>query len=255
MTEMEAMRARHSVRQYENRPLAKAQVTALQQEIGACNALSGLHIQLVTDEPRAFSGLMARYGKFSGVRNYIALVGKKGPGLDEACGYWGEKLVLTAQMLGLNTCWVALTYKKVPGAFAVDPDEKLALVIALGYGATQGVPHKSRWAFGLLAVYCFALPFMPNFIALAAMQFLGGCGGTSTFSIIMSDAIRDVPGEQRSTAMGFYQSVYAVGIMAGPALMGGLIDAFTITPAFAIVGAVCVVTAAAYPLIRRFAER
>ena len=144
MTEMEAMRARHSVRQYENRPLAKAQVTALQQEIGACNALSGLHIQLVTDEPRAFSGLMARYGKFSGVRNYIALVGKKGPGLDEACGYWGEKLVLTAQMLGLNTCWVALTYKKVPGTFAVDPDEKLALVIALGYGATQGVPHKSR---------------------------------------------------------------------------------------------------------------
>ena len=109
--------------------------------------------------------------------------------------------------------------------------------------------------FGLLAVYCFALPFMPNFLALAAMQFLGGCGGTSTFSIIMSDAIRDVPNEQRSTAMGFYQSVYAVGIMAGPALMGGLIDAFTITPAFAIVGAVCVVTAAAYPLIRRFAER
>ena len=109
--------------------------------------------------------------------------------------------------------------------------------------------------FGLLAVYSFALPFMPNFLALAAMQFVGGCGGTSTFSIIMSDAIRDVPNEQRSTAMGFYQSVYAVGIMAGPALMGGLIDAFTITPAFAIVGAVCVVTAAAYPLIRRFAER
>lgn len=109
--------------------------------------------------------------------------------------------------------------------------------------------------FGLLAVYSFALPFMPNFLALAAMQFVGGCGGTSTFSIIMSDAIRDVPGEQRSTAMGFYQSVYAVGIMAGPALMGGLIDAFTITPAFAIVGAVCVVTAAAYPLIRRFAQR
>ena len=109
--------------------------------------------------------------------------------------------------------------------------------------------------FGLLAVYSFALPFMPNFLALAAMQFVGGCGGTSTFSIIMSDAIHDVPNEQRSTAMGFYQSVYAVGIMAGPALMGGLIDAFTITPAFAIVGAVCVVTAAAYPLIRRFAQR
>ena len=144
MTEMEAMRARHSVRQYTDKPLEEAQIAALRQEIEACNALSGLHIQLVTDEPKAFGGLMAHYGKFSGVRNYIALVGKKGPGLDEACGYWGEKLVLAAQALGLNTCWVALTYKKVPGAFLVDPGEKLALVIAVGYGATQGVPHKSR---------------------------------------------------------------------------------------------------------------
>ena len=146
MTEMEAMRARHSVRQYTDKPLEEAQIAALRQEIEVCNALSGLHIQLVTDEPKAFGGLMAHYGKFSGVRNYIALVGKKGPGLDEACGYWGEKLVLAAQALGLNTCWVALTYKKVPGAFQVDPGEKLALVIAVGYGATQGVPHKSRLA-------------------------------------------------------------------------------------------------------------
>ena len=146
MTEMEAMRARHSVRQYTDKPLEEAQITALQQEIEACNAQSGLHIQLVTDEPKAFGGLMAHYGKFSGVRNYIALVGKKGPDLDVKCGYWGEKLVLAAQALGLNTCWVALTYKKVPGAFKVDPGEKLALVIAVGYGATQGVPHKSRLA-------------------------------------------------------------------------------------------------------------
>ena len=144
MTEMEAMRARHSVRQYTDKPLEEAQIAALRQEIEVCNALSGLHIQLVTDEPKAFGGLMAHYGKFSGVRNYIALVGKKEPRLDEACGYWGEKLVLAAQALGLNTCWVALTYKKVPGAFKVDPGEKLALVIAVGYGATQGVPHKSR---------------------------------------------------------------------------------------------------------------
>lgn len=144
MTEMEAMRVRHSVRQYTDKPLEEAQIAALRQEVEACNALSGLHIQLVTDEPKAFGGLMAHYGKFSGVRNYIALVGKKGPDLDVKCGYWGEKLVLAAQALGLNTCWVALTYKKVPGAFQVDPGEKLALVIAVEYGATQGVPHKSR---------------------------------------------------------------------------------------------------------------
>lgn len=144
MTDMEAMRARHSVRQYENKPLSDKQAAALRQEVEACNALSGLHIQLVTDEPKAFSGMMAHYGKFSGVTNYIALVGKKGPGLDEACGYYGERLVLEAQKLGLNTCWVALTYKKVSGAFKLDQGEKLALVIAVGHGAMQGVPHKSK---------------------------------------------------------------------------------------------------------------
>ena len=71
----------------------------------------------------------------------------------------------------------------------------------------------------------------------------------------MSAAIRDVPDEQRSTAMGFFQSVYAIGIMAGPSVMGTLIDWFNITPAFSIVGVVCVLTAAAYPLISRFMRR
>ena len=107
--------------------------------------------------------------------------------------------------------------------------------------------------FSLLALYCFLLPQMKSFFGMTVMQFLGGCGGTSV--LIMSAAIRDVPDEQRSTAMGFFQSVYAIGIMAGPSVMGTLIDWFRITPAFSIVGVVCVLTAAAYPLISRFMRR
>ena len=141
---MEAMRARHSVRQYQNKPLEAEAVSALQAEIAACNQQSGLHIQLVTGEPKAFDSFLAHYGKFSGVTNYIALIGKKGAQLDEMCGYYGERLALKAQQLGLNTCWVALTYRKVKEAFVVNPGEKLRLVIALGYGATQGAPHKSK---------------------------------------------------------------------------------------------------------------
>lgn len=144
MTVMEAIAQRHSVRQYKDTPLSEEIVAALQREIDACNADSGLHIQLVVNEPRAFQGLMAHYGKFSGVKNYIALIGKKGPDLDELCGYYGERLVLLAQQLGLNTCWVALTYSKVKSAYQVGPGEKLCLVIALGYGAVQGAAHKSK---------------------------------------------------------------------------------------------------------------
>ena len=141
---MEVMKARHSVRQYTDKPLGKEILDALQQEIDACNKESGLHIQLITDEPKAFDSFMAHYGKFNGVRNYIALVGKKGRQLDEQCGYYGERLVLKAQQLGLNTCWVAMTYKKIPGTFSTAADEKVTVVIALGYGKTQRSAHKSK---------------------------------------------------------------------------------------------------------------
>lgn len=144
--EMEAMKERHSVRQYEDRPLDQNAVAALQEEISACNREGGLHIQLVTNEPKAFDGFMAHYGKFSGVRNYIAMIGKKGPDLEEKCGYYGERLVLKAQQLGLNTCWVAMTYSKIKTAFTVADGEKLCIVISLGYGKMNGVPHKSKSA-------------------------------------------------------------------------------------------------------------
>ena len=144
MDNTELMKARHSVRQYMETPLEEGVINALEKEIDACNDESGLHIQLVKNEPKAFSGFMAHYGKFSGVTNYIALVGKKTAVLDEACGYYGERLVLKAQELGLNTCWVALTYKKVPSAFEIRRGEKLALVIVLGYGKTQGAAHKTK---------------------------------------------------------------------------------------------------------------
>ena len=141
---MQAMKNRHSVRQYTDKPLDGQIIKELQAEIDFCNKQSGLHIQLVTDEPKAFDSFMAHYGKFSGVTNYIALIGKKGDRLDELCGYYGERLVLKAQQLGLNTCWVAMSYKKVNGAFQINKGEKLTVVIALGYGKTQGVQHKSK---------------------------------------------------------------------------------------------------------------
>lgn len=140
----EAMEARHSVRQYTDQRLSAEIISDLQKEIDDCNKESGLHIQLVTNEPKAFDGFMAHYGKFSGVTDYIAMIGKKGPALDETCGCYGERLVLKAQQLGLNTCWVALTYSKIKTAFQVCSGEKLCVVIAIGYGVTQGVPHKTK---------------------------------------------------------------------------------------------------------------
>lgn len=141
---IEAIEKRHSVRQYTDEAIAPEVLAALRAEISDCNREGGLHIQLVTDEPRAFDSFRAHYGKFSGVRNYIALIGPKSSRLDELCGYYGERIALRAQQLGLNTCWVAMTYKKVPGAFTVAPGERLTVVLSLGHGKTQGVAHVSK---------------------------------------------------------------------------------------------------------------
>ena len=139
-----AMKERHSVRSYKSEPIADELLAVLQDEIDDCNREGNLHIQLITNEPKAFDSFMAHYGKFSGVTNYIALIGKKSPDLEEKCGYYGERLVLKAQSLGLNSCWVAMTYKKIPGTFTLDAGEKLTVVIAIGYGKTTGVAHKSK---------------------------------------------------------------------------------------------------------------
>jgi hypothetical protein len=156
---MDIMRERHSVRQYKDQKIEAEKRAALEQVIGECNAESGLHIQIIYDEPKCFDSFMAHYGKFSGVSNYIALVGKKNDGLDETAGYYGERIVLRAQELGLNTCWVAMTHGK--SAAEIKGGEKLACLIAIGYGVDQGVPHTSR----PVAEVCSCADDMPDWFA------------------------------------------------------------------------------------------
>ncbi len=144
MTLSEAIKTRHSVRSYTNKKIEGDTLARLQEVIKECNDKSGMHIQLCLNEPKAFSGMMARYGKFNNVNNYIALVGKKKGNIEETYGYYGEKIVLEAQILGLNTCWVAMSYSKGKSQAVIGPEEKLFMVISVGYGQTQGVPHKVK---------------------------------------------------------------------------------------------------------------
>ena len=144
MTLQEAIEARHSVRAYKEMPLEAEASKRLEDEIAAVNSDGRLHIQLIQDEPKAFQGTLAKYGKFRGVANYIVMAGRKGADLDERIGYYGEHLVLLAQTLGLNTCWVGLSYKRIPGTYVLEEDEVIKAYIAIGYGETQGAGHKVK---------------------------------------------------------------------------------------------------------------
>lgn len=138
---IELMKERHSVRQYTDKKIEKEKREVLNALIAKINQKAGLHIQIIYDEPKCFNSMMAHYGKFDGVNNYIALVREKSKP-DEALGYYGEQIVLKAQELGFNTCWVAMTHGKSKAQ--IDKGEKLVCLISLGYGKTAGAAHKSK---------------------------------------------------------------------------------------------------------------
>ena len=143
MTLLEAIQSRQSVKKYIDKPIEEKLVSILQEKVNEVNVKGNLHIQLVTNEPKAFKGKMA-YGNFSGVTNYFAMVGKKADDLSERIGYYAEQLVLLAETLGLKTCWVGLTYNNIKEAYEKADDEKLCCMIALGYGDDPGRNMKRK---------------------------------------------------------------------------------------------------------------
>ena len=141
----ELIKSRHSVRQFKDIPIAEDIRKQLDEMVAEVNEESGLRIQVIYDDPECFDTFLSHYGKFKNAVNYIAIVGdKKTEKLEELGGYYGQKLVLAAQGMGLNSCWVGGTYGK--GKCKVDKDkgDKLICVIALGYGENEGTKHKSK---------------------------------------------------------------------------------------------------------------
>ena len=141
----DAIKERHSVRQYTGQPIADDLKGQLNRLIDECNSESGMNIQLICNDPECFNTLLAHYGKFKNADHYIALVGRKDrPDLDETAGYFGQKIVLAAQQMGLNTCWVAGTFGRSKCKAVVGANERIVCVISIGYGVTAGSRHGSK---------------------------------------------------------------------------------------------------------------
>lgn len=149
---LEIMRARHSVRAYEDKPIEEEKRKVLDDLIKKLNTEHDTNVQIFYDDVDGFKNAEVHYGNFSGCKNYIALVAKSA----ESAGYVGEMLALKAQELGLNTCFVAMSYRRgaVKAKIRASEGEKLQCSIALGYGKTQGTPHKNKSLKSVLKVVC-----------------------------------------------------------------------------------------------------
>lgn len=141
---LEAIKTRHSVRRYTEQPISAQDRDELNSFIDEVNKESGLSIRIIYDDPKGFDSRLARYGHFKNVNNYIILAGEDCEDFEERCGYYGEKIVIKAQQMGLNTCWAALTFNKKTVKKMIPEGERFCMVIAIGYGETQGVAHKGK---------------------------------------------------------------------------------------------------------------
>lgn len=143
MTLLEAIGERHSIRKYKKIPLSEEVINKLQVAIDECNRDGGLHIQLILNEPKGISRIHS-YGLFTHVENYLVMAGAYVEDIEEKLGYYGEKIVLMAQQMGLGTCWVGGSYRKIRGAYELAGDDKMVGLIAIGYPDQVGRTHSVK---------------------------------------------------------------------------------------------------------------
>lgn len=92
------------------------------------------------------------------------------------------------------------------------------------------------------AVTC-ALPLIHTLPLLFLSQIIAGTGVGLQFTLVMSICTQTIPLERKSTAMGFFQAVYGIGMIIGPVLVGILADIFSLGTGFVIIGILTMMTA------------
>ena len=145
MSEIDAIRERHSVRTYDPVKIEKGKIEKILGKIDEINKEGNLSFKFLEDAGNTYNRLTNKVLGLGSAPSVIICAGKentKDP-LEERVGYYGEKLVLFIQELGLNTCWTGI-FNKEEVSKHVDKDDHLVLCIAVGYGQTQGKPHKSK---------------------------------------------------------------------------------------------------------------
>ena len=104
----------------------------------------------------------------------------------------------------------------------------------------------------IMAATTFVVPLIHDVPLLAASQGINGIGRGIVYPLLMGLSIREISSEDRATAMGVFQAVYAIGMFLGPMTAGAVADLLGLGGAFILSGCVSVLAAlAALALIKK----
>lgn len=136
----QAIKKRHTVRKFLDKPLTADNIKKLETRITNLNKTHNLSLQLITNDKAGIATGWKLIAK--NATNYIILAGQNTPASREAIGFASSDLMLYAQTLGLNTWWIGGMYSN--HVKTLTPKAHVVGILVIGYGATQGHPHKSK---------------------------------------------------------------------------------------------------------------
>lgn len=88
----------------------------------------------------------------------------------------------------------------------------------------------------LMGIYCFALPSTQTMSVLYIWQMLAGFGFSLTLPVLLGVCLTGVEPIHKTTAMGFFQAVYSIGMTLGPVCMGLIVDLAGLSTGFYFMG-------------------
>ncbi len=129
--------------------------------------------------------------------------------------------------------------------------------LAAGSKLFDKVSTKSFILSGFLAstLACFMMGQTSSVLMVLLMQLVAGIGQGFVLGPAMGSSVQDLPANLKSTAMGLFQSIYALGITFGPIVMGNLIEFFpNYTIPFALMSSAAALCAVCTSLFYKFKD-
>jgi len=163
------------------------------------------------------------------------------------------RLLLVVSVLGLLNQYIswAMTQGFVP-IYAADlgaTKAELGILMSVWqatyavvslFGALIAARLGTRWTvalgMALTTVATLLTPMTHSLVPLMVLRFVHGAGVGVVTPVLMAGVVFAVPEAKRGAAMGFYQSIYAIGMVAGPAISGVFGDALGLSTTFVITG-------------------
>lgn len=132
-----------SVRNFKETPVEAEKLSEIEKFIADCKKL----VPEIKIEPKFFAGEDA-YKRLYGIAgyqgvmiespNYLVLLSEDHPQYIENAGYVGERAILKARDLGVDSCWVSYSdANMVKSVLGIDSEKEVVALIALGYASSE----------------------------------------------------------------------------------------------------------------------